>query len=313
MHVVLAGGVGAAKFLRGLSNVVPSKEIVAIVNTGDDDTFHGLWVSPDLDTVTYTLAGLSNDTLGWGVKDESFQAMHVLSQLGGESWFSLGDRDLGTHLYRTDKLAAGFSLTEITKEIALARHVGVRLLPMSNDRVKTTLTIRENGVDRVVGFQEYFVKLAHKPDVVSISYEGAACASPAAGVVEAIKSADTVIIAPSNPVLSIGPILAIPEIEMAIRAARHKTTAVSPIVGGRAIKGPAESNLRSLHGDASAATVALLYRPYCSRFVLDQADLGLKAEVEGLSMEALVTDSIMANPELETSFARRVVDFARAS
>lgn len=312
MICVLSGGVGAAKFLRGLRGTLPDQHIVAIVNTGDDDRFHALAVSPDIDTVTYTLADLSNDTLGWGVKDETFKAMEELAALGGESWFSLGDRDLGTHLYRTDRLNENATLAQVTAEIASKRKLGIEILPMSNDPVRTRIAISHDESTREISFQEYFVKYRHQGKVAEVSYRGAEDASPAPRVLDSILEAEVVIIAPSNPILSIKPILAIGEIAGAVANRRSSTVFVSPIVGGKAIKGPAESNLRDLLGDSSLASLCLFYESFASGVVVDKEDSEAISELEKLGYRVLLADTMMTTRVKEEDLARATVEFARA-
>ena len=227
MICVLAGGVGAARLLVGLVCVVPRDEIVAVVNTADDVVLHGLHISPDLDTVTYTLAGAHNTKTGWGLAGETWEAMGALKSLGGPTWFSLGDRDLGTHMYRTGRLAEGAGLTEVTAEITSSFGLGVRLLPMTEDQVVTMVTLAEGdrpGVE--VGFQEWFVGLGHAVPVTGVRFDGVEVACPGPGVLEAIADAEVVVVAPSNPIVSIGPLLAVPGLAGALRARRDDTVAV---------------------------------------------------------------------------------------
>ena len=233
MITVLAGGVGAAKFLEGLVRVVPQTEIVVVGNTGDDAAVHGLHVSPDLDTVTYTLAGASNREMGWGIAGDTFAAMGALDRYGSATWFRLGDLDLATHLYRTERLAAGASLSEVTAEITRAWGIALRLLPMSDDAVRTVLTLKSG---EVVEFQEYFVHRRHSDPVRSVEFRGASTARPAPGVIDAVEGADVVLLAPSNPVLSLGPILAVEGLAEALQRRRERVVAVSPIVDGRALE-----------------------------------------------------------------------------
>lgn len=288
----LAGGVGAAKFLRGLERTAGQPRLKVIVNTGDDEEFYGLHVSPDLDTVVYTLAGASNPQTGWGLLGESFNTLGALARFYGQAWFKLGDRDLATHLFRTERLRAGEPLSRITA--AIARRYGVRaqVMPMSDDRVRTFVKVR--GRDPVP-FQEYFVRRRFRGAVERIELRGAARARPLTAALGAIRNSEAVIIAPSNPFVSIGPILALRGMREAMRRARPRVAAISPIVGGKAIKGPAAKMLRALGHQASALGVARLYRDLCAVFVLDSADRGAAAAVERLGMRAVVTDTIMAD------------------
>ena len=242
--VTLCGGVGAARMLSGLVRVVPPSSITAVVNTGDDTILHGLHISPDLDTVTYTLAGMDNRQAGWGVAGESWTVMEELTRLGGESWFRLGDRDLATHLFRTERLRTGATLSEVTTEIAARRHVDVHLLPVTNDPVRTMLTLAEatdlGPPGTEVGFQDYFVRLHHEVAVRTVRFGGAESARPAPGVLEALTRAEQIVVCPSNPIVSIGPLLAIPGVLAALTPRRDDIVAVSPIIAGAALKGPAD-------------------------------------------------------------------------
>jgi LPPG:FO 2-phospho-L-lactate transferase len=298
MIAVLAGGVGAARFLTGLLQVVDPTDVTAIVNTGDDTELHGLSISPDLDTVAYTLAGAINPDTGWGLRDESWQAMAVLRQLGGEAWFQLGDRDLGTHLFRTGRLAAGAALSTVTAEIAAGWGLGLHLLPVTDDRLRTRLTVIDrDGEEREIGFQEYFVQRQHSVPVTAIRFDGADVARPGPGVLAAISEADVVVIAPSNPLVSIGPVLAVPGVRDAVAAARVRTVAISPIVSGAALKGPADRMLRELGHEVSVAGVARLYAELADVLVIDEADAALASSVEAAGVRCEVAPTIMSSPE----------------
>jgi LPPG:FO 2-phospho-L-lactate transferase len=305
MITVLAGGVGAARFLTGLLQVVEPADVTAIVNTGDDTELHGLSISPDLDTVTYTLAGAINPETGWGLRDESWQAMAVLRQLGGEAWFQLGDRDLGTHLFRTGRLAAGGPLSTVTAEIAAGWGLGLRLLPVTDDRLRTLVTVVEGdgGEEREIGFQEYFVQRQHGVPVTSIRFDGADAARPGPGVLDAIAGADVVVIAPSNPLVSIAPVLAVPGVRDAVEAARERTVAISPIVSGAALKGPADRMLRELGHEVSVAGVARLYAELAEVLVIDEADAALATSVEAEGVRCEVAPTIMSSPEASALLA----------
>ena len=312
MICVLAGGVGAARLLVGLVRVVPPGEIVAVVNTADDVVLHGLHISPDLDTVTYTLAGAHNTKTGWGLADETWKAMGALRSLGGPVWFSLGDRDLGTHLYRTGRLAEGAGLAEVTAEIATSFGLGVRLLPMTEDRVATMVTLAEGdrpGVE--VGFQEWFVGLGHAVPVAGVRFDGVEVACPGPGVLETIADAEVVVVAPSNPIVSIGPLLAVPGLAEALRARRDDTVAVSPIVAGAALKGPAARLMRDLGHEASVVGVAGLYRDVAATLVVDTADASLAGAVEAAGMACVVTDTVMADPTVAAALAKATLEAAR--
>jgi len=304
----LAGGVGAARFLAGLVRVVPPADVVAIVNTADDDEFHGLYVSPDLDSVTYTLAGASNVTQGWGLEGETFATLDALGRYDVPTWFRLGDKDLATHLFRTQRLRAGATLSAVTAEIARAWSLDLRLVPMTDDPVRTRITVQRDGgrVDELA-MQEWFVGERAGPPVVSVRFEGAAAARPAPGVLEALTLADTIIICPSNPVISIGPILAIPGVREVLAARRDRVVAVSPIVGGAPVKGPADRLMEPLGIEVSCVGVAREYAQICGALVIDAVDAHLAAAVEGAGVRAIVTDTMMRSPEIATALARRTL------
>lgn len=288
----LAGGVGAARLLRGLVEIVDPERITAVVNTGDDVVLHGLHVSPDLDTVTYTLADAVSPERGWGLEGETWEAMDALARYEPRAvtWFRLGDRDLATHLYRTHRLAEGATLTEATAEIAAAWKVGVRLLPMSDDRVETRMSVPGEGE---IGFQDYFVRRRHSVAVDGARFAGAEEARPAPGVLEAIAGADVVVVCPSNPIVSIGPILAVPGVREAVAARRSATVAVSPIIAGAALKGPADRLLAELGHEVSVVGVARLYAPFAATLVVDEADAALAPRVEAAGMRCVVAPAVM--------------------
>jgi LPPG:FO 2-phospho-L-lactate transferase len=305
---VLCGGVGAARFLGGLLDVVPPGDVTAIVNTGDDTDLHGLRICPDLDTVTYTLAGAVDRERGWGLTGETWTAMEALERYGGATWFRLGDRDLATHLFRTGRLAEGASLSQVTAELAAAWGLGLRLLPMSDEPVRTRLRLAgEADQGGEVAFQEYFVKLRHSVPVAEVRFSGAEEAHPAAGVLEAICDADVVVVAPSNPVVSIGPILAVPGVAAALRARRDRVVAISPIVAGAALKGPADRLLSELGSEASVVGVAHWHAAHAGTLVVDEQDASLAADVEAAGMHCVVADTVMRSPEVAASLARAVL------
>ena len=289
--VVLAGGVGAARFLDGLAGVAAAEDIVVIGNTGDDLEVHGLCVSPDLDTVTYTLAGIVEPARGWGLAGDTFECLDHLERFGSETWFRLGDRDLATHIFRTSLLRGGLSLLEVTSRIARALGVRSRILPMSNDRVRTWVETAKGRLD----FQTYFVKHQSRDAVHGVEFAGVETAKPAPGVVEEIRAAKAVIVAPSNPVISIGPILAVAGIREALRETKAAVAAVSPIVGGRALKGPAARMMEGLGMETSALSVAELYRDFVDVFVIDQRDRTLSERIEALGIKAFTTNTIMTS------------------
>jgi LPPG:FO 2-phospho-L-lactate transferase len=303
MITVLAGGVGAARLLAGLVHVVPPADVTAIVNVGDDVVLHGLSISPDLDTVTYTLAEAIDTDRGWGLSGETWNAMAMLERLGGERWFNLGDQDLGTHLYRTGRLAHGANLATVTREIAAAWGLELTLLPATNDPLRTFVTLPDEG-DVEVGFQHYFVQRQHSVRVSAVRFDGALGARPADGVIDAIDEAQTVVVAPSNPIVSIGPVLAVPGIREAVERRRDRTVAISPIVAGSALKGPADRMLVELGHEASVVGVARLYRSLASTLVIDEADRDLADAVEHEGVRCVVTDTIMRDPVAAAALAQ---------
>ena len=302
---VVCGGVGAARMLAGIVTVVDPAQVTGIVNVGDDLELHGLRISPDLDTITYTLAGEINPETGWGLRGESWQAMETVKRYGGISWFGLGDRDLGTHLYRTQRASEGAGLAAITAEITAAWGLELQLVPVTEDRLRTLLTLADDGEE--VTFQEYFVHRRHGVPVRSIRFDGADAARPAPGVLEAIAEARRVVIAPSNPIVSVDPVLAVPGVREAVAARRADTVAVSPIVAGSALKGPADRLLAELGHDASVVGVARLYAPLAATLVIDEADAHLADAVAAEGITPLVTPTVMRTPELAAALARAVL------
>ena len=286
--------------------VVDPTRVTAVVNTGDDAVFHGLHVSPDLDTVTYTLAGLNDEERGWGLVDETWSVLEALDRLGGETWFRLGDRDLATHLYRTARLSEGATLSQVTGEIARSLGVTVRLVPMSDQRVATRLTLAR-GDD--ISFQEYFVLHRHSLPVASVRFDGAETARPASGVLDAIGDAEIVVVCPSNPVVSIGPMLAVPGIADALARRRSDVVAVSPIVAGAAIKGPADRLLSELGHESSVVGVARYYADVVGTLVVDVADASLARAVESTGVRCVVAPTVMHTPEHAAELAASIVAF----
>jgi LPPG:FO 2-phospho-L-lactate transferase len=300
----LAGGVGAARFLAGLVRVVEPSDVVAIVNTADDDEFHGLSVSPDLDSVTYTLAGASNTAQGWGLEGETFATLDALARYDVDTWFRLGDKDLATHLYRTERLRAGVPLSEVTNEITRAWSIGARLIPMTDDPVRTRITVRrDEGAVEELAMQRWFVGERAESPVVSVRFDGAETSRAAPGVLEALTLADTIVICPSNPVFSIGPILAVPGIRDVLVARRDRVVAVSPIVGGAPVKGPADRLMAPLGIEVSCVGVARAYAELCGSLVIDAVDADRAAEVEAIGVHAVVTDTMMRSPEIAAARA----------
>jgi LPPG:FO 2-phospho-L-lactate transferase len=295
----LAGGVGAAKFLKGLVEAVNPSSVTVIGNTGDDAVIHGLHVSPDLDIVTYTLAGVADEVKGWGIRGDTNHALDQMSLYGVEPWFSLYDRDIGTHLARTTLLMEGFTLSQIADRIRRALGVQAQILPMSDQPVRTRV-VTKDGIDRP--FQEYFVRFSHREPVSEVLFDGAELASPAAGVLEAIAAADRIIVCPSNPLLSIGPILAVPGIREALRARRPAVFGISPLVGGRALKGPAAELMPVVGAETSAFGVAWLYSNFCGTLLIDEVDASDADRITYLGVRPLVTGTVMHG----TSDARRL-------
>ena len=302
MIAAIAGGVGAARMLDALRRVVDADQIVGVVNTGDDVDLHGLRICPDLDTVTYTLAGAVDPVTGWGLVDETWQAMAELraASEGRLGWFNLGDRDLGTHLYRTTRLHEGAPLSAVIAELCRRWGVEVRLLPMTDDRVETRVTLADGGE---IGFQEYFVGLAHAVVVSSVRFAGIEGATPAPGVLDAIAGAERIILCPSNPVVSIGPALAVPGLGAAVAARRDDVVAVSPIIAGRTVKGPADRLLAELGEEASVVGVARRWAPFAATLVVDTADAGLAGAVEEEGMRCVVAPTVMSGPDESAALA----------
>jgi LPPG:FO 2-phospho-L-lactate transferase len=289
---VLAGGVGAARFLRGLSRRTDPRRTTVIGNTGDDEEFFGLHVAPDLDTVLYTLAGRSDPMRGWGILGDTFACLDAAAALGAPAWFRLGDRDLATHLLRTAWLRRGRPLSWVTAELARRHRVRTRLLPMTDDRVRTFVHTERGRL----AFQDYLVHRRARGRVRRVEVAGAARARPAPGVLAALRDTDAIVIAPSNPLVSIGPLLAVPAIRRALARRRAPAAAITPLVGGRPLKGPLHRMLRGLGHEVSARGVARFYRGLVDVFVLDRVDARHAPAVEALGMRAVVTDTIMRTP-----------------
>jgi LPPG:FO 2-phospho-L-lactate transferase len=302
----LAGGTGAAKLLRGLAACVDASSLTVIGNTGDDADIWGLHVSPDLDSVMYALAGVLDTERGWGRADESFHCLAAMASYGAPTWFALGDRDLATHVARTQALAAGNPLSAVTASLARGLGVSARLLPMSDDDVRTFI----RTPDGTLAFQEYFVRDKAMVEVAGVEYAGAAAARPAPGVRDAITEADLVIVCPSNPITSIGPILAVPGIVEALGAARAPVVGVSPIVGGGAVSGPAAALMRACGLPGSTVGVARAYAPWLRRLLIDARDAGDTAALAALGVTAVVADVMMPDRERERALARHVLDLA---
>lgn len=298
----LAGGVGAAKFLQGLTKIMPHENITVIVNTGDDIELYGLHISPDPDIIMYTLAGVVDEKKGWGIHGDTFNCLDMLKKIGLETWFKLGDRDFATHIYRTKLLKKGFSLSEVTEKLCEAHGLRTKILPMTNDKV-TPQIITDAGK---MHFEEYLVKKGARDKVSNVVFEGAKLANPAPGVVESIHDADGVIVCPSNPIVSIGPILSIRNISKAL--SEVNVVAVSPIVGGTPIKGPADKLMRGLKLDVSAYSVASLYRAFLDTFIMDEVDKHEKRKVEGLGVKVITTNTIMRSLRDKVKLAKQALE-----
>ena len=296
---------GAAKFIRGLAQRVDQRRLDTIVNTGDDESFYGLHVSPDVDTVIYTLAGAVNRAQGWGLADESFNALKALTRFYGDAWFALGDRDLATHLFRSERLRAGARLSRVTAELAERFGVTARVMPMSDDTVRTFVKVRGQPP---MAFQEYFVRRRFRGVVERVELRGIGRARPLGAALRSITESAAVILAPSNPFVSLGPILGLKGIRKALASVRSRVGAISPIVAGRTIKGPADRMLRGMGHEVSPLGIARLYRDCVGVFVLDRADARHAGAIENLGIRAVVTDTIMSSPARAARLSEVVLD-----
>jgi LPPG:FO 2-phospho-L-lactate transferase len=306
MIVVLAGGVGAARFLQGLVQVVPQEILTVVVNTGDDRDFYGLHVSPDIDIVMYTLSGLVDEAHGWGIRNDTYDTMQQLTSYGNEDWFMLGDRDLATHIHRTNLLRHGKSLSEITDELRKQFGLALRIIPMSDQKVTTYIQTPVG----LLHFQEYMVKRRCADAVLDVVFAGASESRPAPGVLDAIKDAEAILIAPSNPIVSIGSILAIPGIHDALHEARGMVVAISPIVGGAPIKGPADKLMQGLKMEVSPVGVARFYRDFLDVMVIDNQDEHFLGAIEDLGIPAVATNTIMYDGAAKKALAQKVLALA---
>lgn len=304
MITTLAGGVGASKFLEGLYRAVPPENISIIVNTGDDLEFFGLYIAPDLDIVTYTLAGLVNPATGWGFPNDTFNCLDLLLRYTeGEQWFNLGDRDLATHIFRTQMLRAGRTLSEVAEHVRTTLGVKSRILPMTDTHTPTTILTSEGEMH----FQEYLVKKRAQPNVTGIRFENIESARPAPGVAEAILDAQAIIICPSNPLISIGPILAVPGMRDLLKETTAKVFVISSVVGGASLKGPTDKMLSDLGREVSAIQIAKTYSDIADIFILDRQDEALASEIEQLGLEVIVTDTIMSDADKKLALAKTVL------
>ena len=304
--VCLAGGVGAARFLEGLAQAYPPEKITAIVNTGDDLDYLGVHISPDLDIVTYTLAGIINREKGYGIDGDSYNCMIQLERYAAETWFRVGDRDFATHLLRTAFLQQGFSMSELTEKIRSLLGVKVKILPMSDQMIATKIKTAHGLLD----FQEYFVKRKFEDNVEDVNYEGANVALPAPGVTNSIEKADAIILCPSNPILSIGPILAVPGIRNALAKTQARILGISPIVGGKSIKGPLDKIMRHLGLEVSPLGVAQLYKGLLRGFIIDDIDRTLASKIGGLGIKVAATQTIMDSSEVRVHLAEATLKLA---
>ena len=301
--LALAGGVGGAKLVVGLTECLKPAELVVGVNTGDDDIFHGLHVSPDLDTMMYTLAGLSNPETGWGLHGETFEALSMLRRYGVETWFNLGDRDLATHIRRTQLLGQGQTLSEVTSQLSAALGVEHSIVPMSDQPVRTMLETSEGRLS----MQEYFVQRRAQPDVSAVHYEGAAKASPSPGLVEGLDQAQWLVICPSNPALSVHPIVALAGMKERLAGFPGTRVAVSPIVGNDAVRGPAGRIMAGLGHEVSVVGVARAYREFCDVLVIDRQDEALAPAVADVGLRPVVTNTIMNSLQDRVDLARTIL------
>ena len=296
---VLAGGVGAARFLEGVVQVVPPRDVTVISNVGDDEEFFGLRVSPDIDIVIYTLAGAVDAEKGWGLVGETFHALEALRRFDYETWFNLGDGDLATLAHRTMMLNDGASLSDATASIAASFGLELRILPVSDDRIRTIVETDAG----TLSFQEYFVKRRTEDDVRAVRFDGVDAAKPAPGVIEAIRDADAVLVAPSNPVVSLGPVLAVAGVRHALRETRAKVAGVSPIIGGKTIKGPADRMMASLGMTPTCVGVAEAYADFLDALVIDEEDRDEASAVEACGVRAIIAQTIMRGPAEKRALA----------
>jgi LPPG:FO 2-phospho-L-lactate transferase len=299
----LAGGVGAAKFLTGLAKLVKEEDLNIIVNTGDDIELHGLHISPDLDIVTYTLAGIVNEEKGWGIKGDTFRCLEALGKLGQETWFALGDRDLATHVFRSAQLKKGKSLSEVAAQISRALGLKMPILPMTNDPFETRIITPRGSVH----FEEYMVKNEAKDEVCGVEFIGANCAKPVEGAIDTLLDSELIVVCPSNPIVSIGTILAVNGFRDALLKTKARKVAVSPIIAGAPLKGPADKLLKGLGLEVSAYSVAKLYADFLDVFVIDVADALEKRRIEELGVEVKVTNTIMRSLSDKLSLAKVVL------
>jgi len=303
MITALAGGVGAARFLQGLVRLIPEEKLTVISNTGDDIKLYGLHISPDLDIVMYTLAGIVDEEKGWGVKGDTFHCLKMLQEYGYETWFKLGDRDLATHIHRTYLLRSGLRLSQATSRLCQALGLGVKILPMTDDEFETIIVTDKGKMH----FQEYLVKRGVQDRVINVEFKGAEGAQPGPGVLDSILDSDTIIVCPSNPVVSIGTILSVKGVRSALKGTRARVIAISPIVGGAPTRGPADKLMQGLGLEVSAYSVAALYKDFLDAFVIDLVDKAQRARIEALGPSVVITNTIMKNLQDKVQLAKVIL------
>ncbi|WXG45998.1 MAG: 2-phospho-L-lactate transferase [Candidatus Atabeyarchaeum deiterrae] len=308
----LSGGVGGAKLVLGLSKLLERGELVVVGNTGDDFDLFGLHISPDLDILMYTLAGIADEVNGWGVKDDTFNCLVALNEnFGLEKWFNLGDKDLATHIYRTELLKGGYKLSRTTETLCSSLHANnVRIIPMTDDKVETLVKLQDGSI---VHFEEYFVKRRSSEPITGVTYNGSESARPAKGVLESIARSDVIVVCPSNPIASIGPILSIKAIRKALSNTKSPVVAVSPIIGGMPLKGPADKFMRGLGLEVSALGVAKLYMDILTHFIIDDKDAPLKEAINSIGLSTIVTNTIMNTLEDKVRLARAILNLVQKS
>ncbi len=300
MITALAGGVGAARFLAGLTQIIKQQDIYVVANTGDDINLFGLHISPDLDIIAYTLAGIVDDNRGWGVKGDTYECLEMLKKLGWDTWFTLGDKDFATHIFRTDLLKKGFTLSQVTDQICQSLGLQISLMPMTDDKFETRIKVEGGSIH----FEEYFVKRAAKETVLGVEFAGVAEAKPSLKVIDSILKTERVIVCPSNPIVSIGTILSVKGIREALQKTKAKIVGISPIVAGAPIKGPADKLLRGLGLEVSAFSVAKLYADFLDSFIIDNLDAAEKDAIEELGINVRVTNTVMKSLADKVSLAR---------
>jgi LPPG:FO 2-phospho-L-lactate transferase len=304
MITALAGGVGAARFLQGLIRLVPEEKLTVIVNTGDDIELYGLHISPDLDIVMYTLAGIVNEEKGWGIRDDTFHCLKMLRDYGHETWFKLGDKDLATHIHRTYLLKSGLKLSQVTSRLCQALELRVKILPMTDEKLQTMITTDKERMH----FQEYLVKRGAQDKVLNVELEGAERAPPAPGVLSSILNSEAVIVASSNPIVSIGTILSLEGVRDVLKETKAQVIAISPIVGGAPIKGPADKLMQGLGLEVSAYGVATLYKDFLDTFIIDLIDKTQKSRIETLGLHVVVTNTVMKSLRDKVQLAEVVLN-----